>query len=53
MLREKLELESRLNQYDNEFNVPEIKQSFHNMEKEEFEARLQDVKQCAVPDFGV
>jgi hypothetical protein len=23
------------------------------MEKEEFEARLQDVKQCAVPDFGV
>ena len=29
------------------------KTSFHNMEKTEFEARLQDVKQCSIPDFGV
>jgi hypothetical protein len=32
----------------------ELKQkSFHKLDKEEFEARLSDVKQCAIPDFGV
>jgi hypothetical protein len=40
MLKEKQELESRLNQYDNELSQPENKQSFHIMEKEDFEARL-------------
>ena len=29
------------------------KKSFHKLDKEEFEARLSDVKQCAIPDFGV
>lgn len=57
MLREKQELEGRLNQYESELNLPESmlksKTSFHNMDKEEFEARLQDVKQCSIPDFGV
>jgi hypothetical protein len=29
------------------------KKSFHKLDKDEFEARLSDVKQCAIPDFGV
>ena len=53
LLREKQELESRLNQFDDELNLPENKLSFHNMDKVDLEARLQDVKQCAIPDFGV
>ena len=57
MLHEKQELESRLNQYESELNNPDnihkSKTSFHNMDKEDFEARLQDVKQCSYPDFGI
>ena len=57
MIKEKEELENRLSQYESESvmadAITKTKQSFHTMEKTEFEARLQDVKQCAIPDFGV
>jgi hypothetical protein len=46
MIREKQELESRLSEYEDMApdNHMRSKTSFHNMEKVEFEARLQDVK---------
>jgi hypothetical protein len=57
MIKEKEELENRLSQYESELLMPDAltksKQSFHTMDKSEFEARLQDVKQCVIPDFGV
>jgi len=48
MIKEKEELDNRLSQYESESMMAEAisrtKQSFHAMDKSEFEVRLQDVK---------